>query len=66
MGPRRGSLGELIGIGLTAALCLGAGVGGGYWVGSATGAGTVSVLTGLCLGIAAAVAVMYLTIKRNL
>ena len=66
MGPRRGSLGELIGIGISAALCLAAGVGGGYWVGEATGAGTVSTLVGLCVGVAAAVAVMYLTIKRNL
>jgi len=66
-GAQRGSsFGDLLGIGAASAGCIAVGVGGGYWIGSATGAGTVATLIGLALGIAGAVLVTYFNIKRSI
>jgi hypothetical protein len=60
------SLGDLLGIGAASGGCIAVGVGGGYWIGSQTGAGTVATLIGLALGIAGAVTVTYINIKRSI
>jgi hypothetical protein len=66
-GAREGSsLGDLLGIGAASGGCIAVGVGGGYWVGSATGAGTVATLIGLALGTTGAVMVTYFNIKRSI
>ncbi|MCU1495483.1 MAG: hypothetical protein JWO62_3247 [Acidimicrobiaceae bacterium] len=57
---------ELVGIGATAGGCVAVGVGGGYWLGSATGVGTVLTFSGLALGLAAAITATYFKIKRYL
>jgi hypothetical protein len=57
---------ELIGLGSMVAGCVVVGVGVGYWIGSATGAGLVADLTGLAVGVVAAVATAYFKIKRYL
>ncbi|HUZ19703.1 MAG TPA: hypothetical protein VMU75_03920 [Acidimicrobiales bacterium] len=57
---------ELVGLGATAAGCIAVGVGGGYWLGSATGAGSAAELGGLAIGLVAAVAATYFKIKRYL
>ncbi|GEM_PF-1000437 len=57
---------ELVGMGATAAGCIAVGVGGGYWLGSATGAGSAAELAGLAVGLVAAVAATYFKIKRYL
>ena len=62
MRNRRGSsLRELASLGGTAAGCIVVGFGGGYWIGSATGA-----LVGLGIGIVAAILATYYKIKRYL
>jgi hypothetical protein len=48
------------------AACIAAGVGGGYWIASSTGAGASVVFAGLSVGIVAAVAGAYVKIKRYL
>jgi hypothetical protein len=63
---RGSSLGDLLGIGAGCAGCVAVGVGGGYWIGSTTGAATVATLIGLALGIAGAVLVTYFNIKRSI
>ncbi len=63
---RGSSLGDLLGIGAGCAGCLAVGVGGGYWIGSVTGADTVATLIGLALGISGAVLVTYFNIKRSI
>ncbi len=57
---------DLLSIGGASAGCIAVGVGGGYWIGSSTGAGTVATLIGLALGIAGAVLVTYFKIKRSI
>ena len=60
------AIAELAGLGATAAALIAVGVGGGYWIGVATGAGTISTLAGLGVGVMAAVVAMYSKIKRYL
>jgi hypothetical protein len=60
------SLGDLLGIGAASGGCIALGVGGGYWIGSASGAGTVATLIGLALGVAGAVTVTTIKIKRSI
>ncbi len=57
---------ELAGIGIMAALCVAVGVGGGYWLGTVSGAGNAATFGGLAVGCAAAVATAYSKIKRYL
>ena len=64
--PSGSSWGDLLGIGAASAGSIAIGVGGGYWIGSVTGAGTVATLIGLALGIAGAVLVTYFNIKRSI
>ena len=63
---RGSSIGDLLGIGAASGGCVAVGVGGGYWIGAASGAGTVATLIGLALGIAGAVLVTYFKIKRSI
>ena len=60
------SVGTLLGMGVTTALCLGAGVGGGYWLDETFKTGLVLTFVGLVLGTAAAVMAVYLEVKRFL
>ena len=60
------TIADLLGIGATSGACIAIGVGGGYWIGTSTGAGTVATLVGLALGIAGAVLVTYFKIKRSI
>lgn len=53
----------LLSMGVTAALCVGIGVGGGYWLDEKFKTGLVLTLVGLALGLIAAVVAMYLEIK---
>jgi hypothetical protein len=53
-------------MGLVSAGCVAAGVGGGYWIGAATGAGVVVTFAGLGVGILAAVAATYYKVKKFL
>jgi len=57
---------ELAGMGLTAGACVAIGVGGGYWIGEASGSGIAATLAGLGVGVLAAVAATYFNIKRSL
>lgn len=57
---------ELAGMGLTAGACVAIGVGGGYWIGEASGAATAATLAGLGMGVLAAVVATFFNIKRNL
>ena len=59
-------LGELIGLGLTAAATVALGVGGGYWIGEVTGIGVLITFVGLGVGIVVALVAMYLRIRRYL
>ena len=63
---RGSTFADLLSIGGASAGCIAVGVGGGYWIGSSTGAGTVATLIGLALGIAGAVLVTYFKIKRSI
>jgi hypothetical protein len=63
---RSSSVGDLLTIGAASGGSIAVGVGGGYWLGVATGAGTVATLIGLALGIAGAVLVTYIKIKRSI
>jgi len=64
---REGSaVAEFATMGASAAVLIAAGLGIGYWIGSATGADTVWVLIGLAVGIVAAAATMYTKIKKYL
>lgn len=65
-GRERLAVMEFATMGLSSAVLVAAGVGGGYWLGSATGAGTVLVLVGLGFGVVAAAATMYLKLKKYL
>jgi hypothetical protein len=57
---------DLLTLGVTAAACVGLGVGGGYWLGSAVGSESVVTFSGLAVGLCAAVVVTYSKIKRYL
>jgi hypothetical protein len=64
--PSGPGLGELIGLGLSAAVFVALGVGGGYWIGQDTGAGVLSTFIGLALGVVVALVVTYRRIRRYL
>lgn len=64
--PSGPGLGELIGLGLVAAVTVALGVGGGYWIGQQTGAGGISAFAGLAVGVLIACVAMYLRIRRYL
>ncbi|MGH9291758.1 MAG: AtpZ/AtpI family protein [Acidimicrobiales bacterium] len=57
---------DLLGMGVTAALCIGAGIGGGYWLDATLRTGLLLTFLGLALGITAAVAAVYFEIKKFL
>ena len=56
----------LIGMGVTTALCIAAGVGGGYWLDRTFHTGVLLTFVGLALGVVAAVAAVYFEIKTFL
>jgi hypothetical protein len=60
------SLGTLLGMGVTTALCVAAGLGCGYWLDTTFKTGIVLTFVGLFLGIVAAVAAVYFEIRRYL
>jgi hypothetical protein len=60
------SLGALLGMGVSMALCIAAGFGGGYWLDETFKTGLVFIFVGLFLGIVAAVAVVYFEVKTYL
>lgn len=60
------SIGTLLGMGVSTALCLGVGVGGGYWLDETFKTGLLLTFVGLVLGMVAAVAVVYLEVKAFL
>lgn len=60
------SLGTLLGLGVTTALCIAAGFGGGYWLDATLKTGLVFTFVGLGLGIIAAIAAVYFGIKAQL
>jgi hypothetical protein len=53
-------------MGALAAACVAVGVGGGYWLGSATGSETADIFSGLAVGVVAATVAVYVKIKRYL
>lgn len=53
-------------MGVTTALCVGVGVGGGYWLDGTFKTGLTFTFVGLGLGIAAAVAAVYFQIRAFL
>lgn len=57
---------ELVGMGITTALCLAAGVGGGYWLDGRLHTGVALTFAGLALGVLAAVAATYLQTRKFL
>lgn len=59
-------LATLLGMGVTAALCVGAGIGGGYWLDGALKTGLTFTFVGLALGVVAAVAAVYYEVKAYL
>ena len=64
--PSGPSLVELVSLGGLIAGCVLGGLGVGYWIGSATGLGTVMTFSGLALGLSAAVGASYVKIKKYL
>lgn len=64
--PPGPGIGELIGLGLTAAVCVALGVGGGYWIGQVTGIGVLVTFVGLGVGIIVALVATYRRIRRYL
>lgn len=59
-------LGELIGMGLSAALLVALGVGVGYWIGQVTGSDVLFTFIGLGIGVGAALMATYRRIRRYL
>jgi hypothetical protein len=53
-------------MGVSTALCVGAGVGGGYWLDETLKTGLTFTFVGLGLGIVAAVAAVYFEIRAFL
>jgi hypothetical protein len=60
------SAGALVGMGLTTALCLAAGLGGGYWLDGRFHTSPMLTFIGLAVGVLAAVAATYFQIKTYL
>jgi hypothetical protein len=60
------SLATLLGMGVTTALCVVAGVGGGHWLDGTFKTGLVFTFVGLVLGVVVAVAVVYFRIRQFL
>jgi len=57
---------EFASLGAAAAACVAIGLGGGYWIGEATGAGTAVTFAGLVVGVFAAVVTAYVKIRSYL
>ena len=57
---------ELAGMGVTAGACVAVGVGGGYWIGTTSGAGSAVTFAGLAVGVLAEVAATYFKIAKYL
>lgn len=55
-----------IGMGVTTALCVAIGVGGGYWLDTTFRTGALLTFSGLALGVVAACAAVYFEIKTYL
>jgi F0F1-type ATP synthase assembly protein I len=53
-------------MGVAMALCIGVGVGGGYWLDRTLHTGEVLTFVGLALGVVAAIAVVYFDAKTFL
>jgi hypothetical protein len=64
--PSGPGIGELIGLGLTAAVFVALGVGVGYWIAQVTGGGELPIFLGLFVGIVFALVAMYQMIRRYL
>jgi hypothetical protein len=60
------SLASLLGMGVTTALCVVAGVGGGHWLDVTLKTGLVFTFVGLLLGVVAGIAVVYFGIRQFL
>jgi uncharacterized membrane protein YcjF (UPF0283 family) len=60
------SFSTLIGMGVATALCIAAGVGGGYWLDRTFHTGELLTFVGLALGVVAAVAVVYSDVRTFL
>lgn len=60
------SVGTLLSMGVAMALCIGVGVGGGYWLDRTLHTGEVLTFVGLALGVVAAIAVVYFDAKTFL
>lgn len=60
------SLVTLLGMGVTTALCVGVGIGGGYWLDETLNTGLTFTFVGLGVGIAAAIAAVYFEIRAFL
>jgi Putative F0F1-ATPase subunit Ca2+/Mg2+ transporter len=56
----------LLGMGVTVALCLGLGVGGGYWLDRTFRTGVLLTFCGLAVGLVAAVTAVYIEMKTFL
>ncbi len=59
-------LGNLVGLGVSVGLLIGAGIGGGYWLDETFKTGLLFTFVGLGLGMAVAAAVMYFGIREFL
>ncbi len=57
---------ELAGIGVVSGLCVAAGVGGGYWIGTRVDVGVLPTFVGLAIGLAAATAYAVYKIRSYL
>lgn len=55
-----------VGMGLSTALCLAAGLGGGYWLDGRFHTGPLLTFVGLAIGVLAAVVATYFQIKQYL
>jgi hypothetical protein len=60
------SFNTLIGMGVTTALCIAVGVGGGYWLDRTFQTGVLLTFVGLAIGLVAAVVAVYIEIKTFL
>jgi hypothetical protein len=60
------SFSTLIGMGVTTALCIGVGVGGGYWLDRTFRTGVLLTFVGLAAGLVAAIVAVYFQIKTFL
>ena len=60
------SFSTLIGMGVTTALCIAVGVGGGYWLDRTFRTGALLTFVGLALGMVAAGVAVYFEIKSFL